>query len=438
VAPLRAHGRRQGGDQGRSRNRDRSPLTRLRSFSIHTADTTRLKIGIDIVDGSETIVEDIAIGTQDSGTEERTSLRSPAPDRSASGSRAVRNVPQRPFGRRNPLYIANNPNSRRSISIITSSTAFTSSPRRQPVGVCRNGTNLTNVAFENGGFVLGGAGFYWPDTTSVGNSNDLSFRNIRAEQFSDDGYAIYITKASPLRGLRIEDFLTGSGTQSKGVYLRGVGQAVFDTYNYHGTLECLNSDSQFDWRNSLCTTYSTVNLNSLAEIWSESLPDSNGPMPIWGRWDTAHTNHVAGLTRRFMGVYQLAQTGSITNGSTVQIPSRFGSIVLGRISIVFKGSTKNGSFTVAVTSAGAYLESTTDATITGIGNLANKITVHWSSPSAIPCNNLGNGDVQLFVFLELNLCRRARSGKTRAVTGTSTDTHGLSRDQLLESTISFA
>ncbi len=368
-------------------------LVRLKGFSIHTADTTRLKIGIDIVDGSETVVEDIAIGTQDAwygGTNV-----SPF---TGTGSIGIR-LAGREFGTfRNirsagaiPLYIANNPNFESIDLDHHKFDGFYFVPHGDnPSVYVETGTNLTNVAFENGAFVLGGAGFYWPDTTSDGNSNDLAFRNIRAEQFADDGYAIYITKASPLRGLRIQDFLTGAGTESKGVYLRGVGQAVFDTFNYHGTLECLNSDSQFDWRNSICTTYSTVNLNSLAEIWSESLPDSNGPMPIWGRWDTAHSNHQAGITRRFMGVYQLAQTGPLTNGSTVQIPSRFGSIVLGKISVTFKGATKNGGFTVVITSAGAYQESTTDATLTGIGNLANKITVHYSSASAVHLrNNLG-------------------------------------------------
>ncbi|HEX7809258.1 MAG TPA: hypothetical protein VF608_11050, partial [Thermoanaerobaculia bacterium] len=89
----------------------------------------------------------------------------------------------------------------------------------------------------------------------------------------------------------------------------------------------------------------------------------------------------------YMGVYQLAKTGTLASSATQQIPSRFGSIVLGRISIAFKGATKNGSFTVAVTSAGAYLESTTDASITGVGNVANKITVHYSSASSIVIRN---------------------------------------------------
>lgn len=368
-------------------------LTRIRDLSIRTGDVTRLKIGIDIVDGSETVVEDVVIGTQDAwrgGT-------SVSPF-TGTGSIGIR-LQGREFGTfRNvrsagaiPLYIANNPN----LSWIDIDhhqfDGFYFLPHGDnPSVYVEDGVSLTNVSFENGAWVLGGAGFYWPDTTSVGNSNDLAFRNIRAEQFQDDGYAIYITRSSPLRGLRIQDFLNGAGTENKGVYLRGVTQTVFDTYNYHGTLECLNTDGPFDWRNSVCTTFSTVNLSSLAEIWSESMPDSQSPMPVWGRWDSAHSSHVAGVTRRFMGVYQLAQTGSLTNGSTVQIPSRFGSIVLGRISIVFKGATKSGSFTVAVNSAGAAQESTTDATLTGVGNVANKITVHWITPASIWIrNNLG-------------------------------------------------
>lgn len=367
-------------------------LTRLKGFSIHTTDTTYQKIGIDIVDGSETVVEDIAIGTQDAWY--GGSNVSPFTGTNSIGIRLA----GRDFGTfRNvrsagaiPLYIANNPNFASIDLDHHSFDGFYFVPHGDnPSVYVETGTNLTNVSFANGAFVLGGAGFYWPDTTATGNSNDLSFRNIRAEQFSDDGYAIYITNNSRLRGLRIQDFLCGNGEESKGVYLRGVEQAVFDVFNYHGSIECLNVDSPFEWRSSVCKTYSTANLNSLTEVWAEGLADSNSPMPNFGRWDSgaAFTNFDAGVVRRYMGVYQLAKTGTLASAATVQIPSRYGGIVLGRIAIAFKGATKNGSFTVAVTSAGAYLESTTDATITGVGNVANKITVHYSSASSIVIRN---------------------------------------------------
>ncbi|HEX7832424.1 MAG TPA: glycosyl hydrolase family 28-related protein, partial [Thermoanaerobaculia bacterium] len=350
-------------------------LTRLKGFSIHTQDTTRLKIGIDIVDGSETIVEDVAIGTQDAwygGT-------SVSPF-TGTGSIGIR-IAGREFGTfRNvrscgaiPIYIANNPNFASIDLDHHNFDGFYLEPHGDnPSVYVEDGANLTNVVFQNGGWVLGGAGFYWPDTTSVGNSYDLIFRNIRAEQFTSPGYVFYITKSSPLRGLRIQDVLTGSGTNNKGVYLRGADQVVFDVFNYFGTLECLNTDSSFEWRNSVCQSTSTVNLGSLVEVWSEGHADSLAPIPMFGRWETAgaFTNFDAGLVRRYMGVYQLAKTGTLASSATQQIPSRFGSIVLGRISIAFKGATKNGSFTVAVTSAGAYLESTTDASITGVGNVA--------------------------------------------------------------------
>jgi hypothetical protein len=368
-------------------------LTRLKGFSIHTTDTTHLKIGIDIVDGSETIVEDIAIGTQDAwygGTNV-----SPF---TGTGSIGIR-LQGREFGTfRNvrscgaiPLYIANNPNFA-SIDIDHHKfDGFYFEPHgNNPSVYVEDDVNLSNVTFENGGWVLGGAGFYWPDTSSTGSSYNLVFRNIRPEQFSSAGYVFYITKNAPLQGLRIEDVVAGSGTNNKGVYLRGVTQTVFDVFNYFGTLECLNTDGAFDWRSSICQSNSTVNFVSpLTEVWAETMIDGLSPMPQNGRYQTApgSSNFDAGVVRRFMGVYQLAKTGSLTSGSTVQIPSRYGSIVLGRISIVFKGATKSGSFTVAVTSAGAAVESTTDATITGVGNVANKITVHYSSASSIVIRN---------------------------------------------------
>jgi hypothetical protein len=73
----------------------------------------------------------------------------------------------------------------------------------------------------------------------------------------------------------------------------------------------------------------------------------------------------------------------IASPNRVQLPTG----TCGRISIAFKGATKSGSFTVAVNSAGAAQESTTDATITGVGNLANKITVHFQAPWSIVLRN---------------------------------------------------
>ena len=368
-------------------------LVRLKGFSIRTGDITRLKIGIDIVDGSETLVEDVVVGT-DSAWRGGTSV-SPF---TGTGSIGIR-IAGREFGTfRNvrsagaiPLYIANNPNYATIDLDHHQFSGFYFIPYGDnPSVYVEDGTMLTNIVFEDGAWARGGAGFYWPDTTSTGNSSNLAFRNIRAEQFSEDGYAIYITKASPLRGLRIQDFRSGAGTENKGVYLRGVSQPVFDVYTYFGTLECLNIENAFEWRNSVCQANATVNLNSNVEVWAEGLEVSQSPMPLFGRWETAFSNHAAGQVRRFLGVYQLANTGSLTNGATVQIPSRSGSIVLGRISIAFHGATKNGSFTVAVTSAGAYLESTTDLAITGVGNVASKITVHYTSASNIVIrNNIG-------------------------------------------------
>jgi pectate lyase-like protein len=366
-------------------------LTRLKGFSIHTTDTTYQKIGIDIVDASETIVEDIAIGTQDAWY--GGSNVSPFTGTNSIGIR----IAGREFGTfRNvrsdgaiPLYIANNPNFPSIDLDHHKFDGFVFTPHGDnPSIYIENGITLANVTLENGAWVLGGAGLYWPDTTATGSSYNLVLRNIRAEQFSTAGYVIYITNNSALQGLRVEDFLCGSGTNNKGVYLRGVTQAVFDVFNYFGTLECLNTNTAFEWRNSICQSNSTVNLGSLAEVWAEGLVNTLSPMPNFGHWDLpSGGNYAAGVVRRYMGVYQVAQTNTINSAATVQIPSRGGALVLGRISVVFKGATKKGSFTVAITSAGAVLESTTDPTITGVGNLANKITVDFITAASVHLRN---------------------------------------------------
>jgi hypothetical protein len=364
--------------------------TRLKSFSLHTADTTYLKIGIDIVDGSQTIVEDISIGTQ--GTWRGGSNLSPF---TGTGSIGIR-LQGRELGTfRNvsscgaiPLYIADNPNSTLDLDHHKFEGFHTIAYGDNPNVYVESGVNLTNVVFEDNSWNLGGAGFYWPDSTSTLNSSDVTFRNVRPEQLTD-GYMFYITKNSALRGLRFEDIL--GGLNANGVYLRGITQVVFDTFLYTGSSECINTDSAFDWRNSVCQTSTTANLGSLVEVWAEQWPSNPSPMPIFGRYEPAHSNHTGGQVHRFMGVYQYAKTGSLTNTSTQTIPVFGGSFTLGRIAIAFSGATKFGSFSVFVRPGGqAVLESTTDATITGVGNVANKITVDRTSGSNIVIrNNLG-------------------------------------------------
>ena len=361
--------------------------TRLKGFSLHTTDTTYVKIGIDILDGSQTIVEDISIGTQ--GTWRGGTNVSPF---TGSGSIGIR-LQGRDIGTiRNvtssgaiPLYIANNPNSTLDLDHYTFEKFTTIAYGDNPNVYVETGTNLTNIAFEDNSWNTGGYGFYWPDTTSSINSSNLTFRNVRPEQLVD-GYMFYITKNSPLRGLRFEDVL--GGLNANGVYLRGITQVVFDTFNYTGADECINTDSPFDWRNSVCQTTTTANLGSLVEVWAQQWPSSPSPMPIFGRYETAHSNHTAGQVHRFMGVYQHAKTGSLTNNSTQTIPVFGCSFTLGRISVVFSGATKFGSFSVAVRPGGqAVLESTTDAAITGVGNVGGKITVDRTSCSNIVIRN---------------------------------------------------
>jgi hypothetical protein len=368
--------------------------TVLRDFGIFTADTTLLKIGIWIVDGSETRVENIQIGT---GSNWRGGANlSPF---TGTGSIGIK-IQGRDFGTyRNvtsagaiPLYIGQNPNAPGLDLDHHAFEEFYFLPNGDnPSVYVETGLSLTNDVWRNGAWVGGSWGFYWLDTTSVGISSNLIFDNIRAEQFTAANYTILIDKNANLRGLTISHLLTGTGTTAKGVYLDNVDPAVIDNYRYSGTLECIRMAGALDWRSSVCGTGSTKDLGTLTEIWASGLIDGGSPMPRNGYYEYVNSELTGGRCYRFMGVGQCAGTGSLTNTSTTQIPSFSGVLVTGKVDVTFKGATLNGAFSCTINSARTVRNWTTDATIADCtGNVAGDITIDWVSASSILLrNNLG-------------------------------------------------
>lgn len=366
----------------------------LRQFRIYSADTTFAKTAIDIVDGSETLVEDMMIGP--SGQWTGGASISPF---TGSGSIGIR-IRGREFGsfHRNlvfadiPLRVSANPNGTISIDHhVFDDESYWSADEGNPNVLLDSGINLTNVAFRDMGMVSGSYGIYWNDTTSTEISSNLTAENIRIEQLESGGM-YYIHHNTLLYGLNISNQTGGTGTNVNGIEARTVSQLVVDGFFYRGDDECVDADTALDWRSSLCQSNSTANLNTMVEVGnSTGFFDGLSPMPFSGKWVTPHALLTAGQCSRFMGVYQCAKTGTLADGATVAIPSLGGGLVTGKIDITFAGATLNGAFSCTINAARTVRNWTSDSTIADCtGNVAGDITVHWSSASSIVLrNNLG-------------------------------------------------
>lgn len=366
----------------------------FRNFSIMSADTTRLKIGIWLVDASGALIENVQVGTD--GTWIGGASVSPF---TGTGSIGVK-INGREFGvfrkvllaAAIPVYIGDNPNGGPDLDHWSFTDQFYFiAAGDNPNVYAETGLEITNMTFRNGAWVKGSYGFYTVDTTSVAVSSDWTFDDVRAEQQTSAGDFLHIDKNANLQGLTVSNIRLGTGTTTKGVYLDQVDPAIFTNYKYKGTLQCVRTNGVLDWRSSSCGPNSTKDLGSLVEIWANGFVDTLSPMPLNGRWEYANSELSAGKCSRVMGVFQCAKTGTLADASTTPIPNFGGTLVTGEVRVTFFGPTLDGGFSCAINGRRAVRTSTSDATIADCtGNVPGDITIDYSSPSAIVLrNNLG-------------------------------------------------
>lgn len=368
--------------------------TVIRDLYILTTDTTYTKIGIWIVDGSQTIIENVQIGTD--GAWRGGANVAPF---TGSGSVGIK-LQGRDFGTlRNvascgaiPILIGSNPNSSIDIDHHNFTEIYLIPYGDNPNILVESGVSATSVVISRFAFVKGGYGLYWNETGGTTSSN-ITIEHGRGEQFTSAGHMLYIaSNTSGIRGLRISDILCGSTTTIKGLYLRGIGTlAAVEGFVYNGTIECVNADNTVEalvWRNSDCQTSSTKSLGTLVEINGLDFADSSSPMPLNGYWIYPSSPVTAKKVVSANGVYMWSGTGSLADSATADITPGSGSIVTGVVTVTFKGATLNGAFTCAINGARTIRLATTDSSIADCtGNVAGDITVDWVSAAGILIRN---------------------------------------------------
>ena len=253
----------------------------LSNLALWSNDSTHTKLAIDLRDSSGYRIENIVIGGN--------VVHGSSFYWSGAESIGVR-IKGREFGMVKNLYnyadkpivIADNPNSIIDIDHFHFQDLYLSAHGAPSITI-EDGVNLSNVTFDGANPWVGGTyGLYWSDTTTKQASNNLMIKGLRTEQGTDStAYSIYIRHNSTLQNLHVEDSLLDGNR--KGVYLRKVQNAIFETTQYSSTmLEAFNATadtiSSLTFLNCFWQVGSTAKLDNYALY--DSLPNYEDKKPI--------------------------------------------------------------------------------------------------------------------------------------------------------------
>jgi hypothetical protein len=208
----------------------------VRNLAFTSTDTTYAKVGINVIDGSGYVVENIASNSWSGGH--------------ASGSSIGIQINGREFGLyRNlylgadmPIVIGTNPNSSISIDHHHFMDCYLTANTRPCVQI-GDGVVLSHVTFDGAqAWVKGTYGLNWRDTTSVSVSHNLRIDNVRYEQGEQPGnFAFLIDRSSSaLQDLHMCNCFVGT---TKGIYLRVVNGITIDHQHHDAGTVALDVDS---------------------------------------------------------------------------------------------------------------------------------------------------------------------------------------------------
>ena len=205
---------------------------KLIGFTIDGTGNTQTKVGIRLTDVDVCQLEDISIANFTSAGVDCIGLQTRGRDlTSVKNLTIVTDI---------PISIEDNPNSTIDIDHFNFNNLYIvgTDITTNPLIIVADGVNLTDVSFDGyQAWAKGTHGFYWTDTTTVGASYDLSFRNVRLEQStSNAAYMFYISHNSSLQNLNFQNIRGGTGTN--GYYLRNV-HTVNIKNSYYTNIESL-------------------------------------------------------------------------------------------------------------------------------------------------------------------------------------------------------
>ncbi len=180
------------------------------------------KIGIQLTDTSEMLVEDVSMLYMNGNSSVGIKLR----------GREMTTLNRITLSADRPLVISDNPNSTIDVDHLHVQDAYLIASGTNPNITIESGVNLSNVVFDGTqAWVLGGHGLQWIDTSTVATSQDLTIKNVRWEQSTNaPGYFIDIEHNVNLQNLMLENLYGGLNTN--GIKLRRVDWVSIEHFIY--------------------------------------------------------------------------------------------------------------------------------------------------------------------------------------------------------------
>lgn len=293
----------------------------IRGMTIYSDDSTYTKVGIDLVDMSEYVLEDVIVhgsvihggGTFWSGGTGSIGIRTKG--REALHCNRVSSFAQK------PLQISENPNA----SIDADHFHFENMyliGYNNPIVTIDTGVNLTQCTFD--GYQIwarGTHGLYWVDTTTSGSSNGLHLKNVRREQAENaTDWLVDIEHNTSLQNLKLDScYGPGSG---RGIKLRNVSGVTLEQHQHSSATLALDIDStvtRVEWVNCLWQASSTVSMPDHRIVFGMPKNPSTGALPPSGyavlTSDTSRQMILGGavaedtITLANDGVYALGASG---------------------------------------------------------------------------------------------------------------------------------
>jgi hypothetical protein len=279
----------------------------VRDLTFTTDDSTYSKICLNIVDGSEYVVDRVEITStvSISGTYTWTGGAASTGIK-INGRQFI--LPQNVWISADiPLEIGKNPNSSVDLDHSDFKDLYLLA-NGNPCLLIDTGLILTNDTFRELALVKGTNGVRWIDTTSATVSSGIIFENIRHEQGSSAaGYIIDIEHNTSIQSLILSNVYGGLNTN--GIKLRKTIQTLINNYTYVDSakvsLDVNATVAPLELRNCLGKSGSTASIVGLSPIRSSPLLSILSPMPLDALYD-------APAVGAFMQTQQDTALGSAT------------------------------------------------------------------------------------------------------------------------------
>ena len=194
------------------------------------------KIGINLVDTSDMVLEDLAFYPWTGAVSEAIKLE----------GREMTHIHRVQASADLPLHIAVNPNASLSVDhLYCTNCYFIGVDATQPIVLIDSGVNLSRVHFIDQAWVQGKHGLYWVDTATSIQSNNLVLRNVYWENALDtNGYFVRIEHNRRLRNLQMDGVEFGNnGNGCNGIYLRKCQEISLRNAEYAEEQTALDLDS---------------------------------------------------------------------------------------------------------------------------------------------------------------------------------------------------